>query len=388
MNGRKKIERIQKEFTERFNYLTLIFLDENMKSIDVSRSLAEVRTAKGPDISIMASLKVNTLEQRFKDSFGITVEVAYSKDGKVMHTKDSVNKTLNELNQWCVKNGYDKFLFKKALTRNTLLSTQEHLFKAIKESFPDAEAKKINKDNFLDIHIPTIHPKRGTHLFFNTAKNDIKLGFYARDEDFISRVMESASNIEQYAQGLRISGNPTFSNVEEAFEAAIEFIGELMGEAGIASNASASSIIKKFVAEFNKNPDPICQLLDKMDAAKGKMSVYNIDSEILSSLDSGYVPEADNLEFLGEANIYDWDGLGKIIGAEEAQVNKKEYANDSINENSKIVFLYCDGKYVYSFLNPGVEEDEKSSEDSKYSKLNTMASKVYDEERNGTKKGR
>jgi hypothetical protein len=124
MNSRKKIERIQKEFTDKFNYLTLIFLDENMKSIDVSRSLAEVRTAKGPDISIMGSLKVSTIEQRFKDSFGITVKVAYYRDRKVMHTKESVKKSLNELNQWCEKNGCDKFLFKKAITRNTLLSIQ------------------------------------------------------------------------------------------------------------------------------------------------------------------------------------------------------------------------------------------------------------------------
>lgn len=362
MNGRKKIERIQKEFTEKFNYLTLIFLDEDMKSIDVSRSLAEVRTAKGPDISIMASLKVNTLEQRFRESFGITVEVAYSKDGKVMHTKDSVNKTLNELNQWCEKNACDMFLFKKALTRNTLLSTQEQLFNAIREAFPDAEAKKINKDNFLDIHIPSIHPKRGTHLFFNTAKNEIKFGFYVRDEDFISRVMESSSKIEQYTQGLRISGNPTFSNVEEAIEAATGFIGEMVGLVGIASNTSASTVIKEFVREFNENPEPICELLDSMDSVEGKMSVYNVDLEILSSLDSGYVPEADNLEFIGEVDINDWNGLGKIIGVEEAEVNKKEYENDSLNENSKLVFLYCDGEYVYSFLNPGEGGDGKNFE--------------------------
>lgn len=352
MNGRKKIERIQKEFTEKFTYLALIFLDEEMKSIDVSRSLAEVRTAKGPDISIMASLKVKTLELRFKESFGITVEVAYSKNGKVMHTKDSVNKTLNELNKWCEKNGCDMFLFKKALTRNTLLSTQEQLFNAIREAFPDAEAKKINKDNFMDIHIPSIHPKRGTHLFFNTAKNDIKLGFYVRDEDFTSRVMSKSKNIEKYAQGLRISGNPSFPNVEDAIEAAMEFVAELMAVADIASNTSASTIIKKFVAAFNENPDPICELLDTIGSTEGKMSVYNIDLEILSSLDSGNVPETDNLEFLGQVDINNWDELGKIIGAEEAAANKKEYENDSINDDSKIVFLYCDGEYVYSFLKP------------------------------------
>ncbi len=251
MSGRKKIETLQKEFTEKFNYLTLIFLDEDMKSLDVSKSLGEVRIRKGADISIMASLKVNTLEERFRESYGIIVEVAYSKDGKIMHTKDSVNKTLNELNSWCESHGCDQFQFKRALTRNTLLSVQEQLFNAIKEKFPDAEAKKINKDNFMDIHIPSIHRKRGTHLFFNTAKNDIKLGFYVRDENFISRVMANALNAEQYAQGLRISGNPTFPNVEEAIEAAILFLSEFSGAEADGSEISVDDEMQKFLDELD-----------------------------------------------------------------------------------------------------------------------------------------
>lgn len=226
MNGRKKIETIQREFTEKFNYLTLIFLDVANKSIDVSRSLAEVRTLKGPDISILGSLKVNTLEKRFNDSFGLKVEVAYSKEGMIFHTKETVDKTLNELNGWCAENGCDRIEFKKRLTRNTLLSIQEQLFNAIRENYPDAVAKKINKDNFVDIHIPSVSSKRGTHLFFNTAKNDIKLGFYVRDEDFVNRVLKSAQNVERYAQGLRISGNPSFVVVEDVIKAAMNFLSE------------------------------------------------------------------------------------------------------------------------------------------------------------------
>ena len=69
MNGRKKIETIQKEFTNKFPYLTLLFLDEKRKAIDISKSLSEVRQVKGDDISIVASLKVNTLEKRFQENF-------------------------------------------------------------------------------------------------------------------------------------------------------------------------------------------------------------------------------------------------------------------------------------------------------------------------------
>ena len=67
---------------------------------------------------------------------------------------------------------------------------QDQLAEAIQGKYPDAEVKKVNKDNFLDIHIPGIHPKRGTHLFFNTSGGAIKLGFYCREEDFTQKVLE------------------------------------------------------------------------------------------------------------------------------------------------------------------------------------------------------
>jgi hypothetical protein len=196
MNGKKKIETLQKEFTQKFPYLTLVFLDKERRAIDISKSLSEVRQVKGDDISIIASLKVNTLEKRFLENFGLIVEVAYKKSDKVVYTKDNIDKTLNELNKWCEENDCQPFEFKKTFTGNTLSSVQEQLFEAIKEYYPNAEAKKINKDNYLDIYVPEINKKRGTHLFFNTAKDGIKIGFYCRDEDFIENVLSNSSNIE------------------------------------------------------------------------------------------------------------------------------------------------------------------------------------------------
>lgn len=112
MNGKKKIETLQKEFTQKFAYLTLVFLDKERRAIDISKSLSEVRQAKGDDISIIASLKVNTLEKRFLENFGLIVEVAYQKSDKVVYTKDNVDKTLNELNKWCEQNDCQPFEFK------------------------------------------------------------------------------------------------------------------------------------------------------------------------------------------------------------------------------------------------------------------------------------
>jgi hypothetical protein len=230
MNGKKKIETLQKQFTLKFPYLTLIFLDKDRRAIDVSKTLSEIRQSKGDDISIIASLKVNTLEKRFLENYGLVVEVAYQKSNKVVYTKDSVDKSLNELNKWCENNDCQPFEFTKALVGNTLSSVQEQLFEAIKEYYPEAEAKKINKDNYLDIHVPEINTKRGTHLFFNTAKDGIKIGFYCRDEAFVDEVMSRSTNIERYAQGIRILDNPLQSDVQEATLNALVFIEEIIGE--------------------------------------------------------------------------------------------------------------------------------------------------------------
>lgn len=107
---------------------------------------------------------------------------------------------------------------------------QDQLAEAIKKKFPTAEIKKVNKDNFLDIHLPEVHPKRGTHLFFNTAGGAIKLGFYCREEDFNQKILAKNSQIEAYSQGIRPKGNPEYKNVAEANTAAVTFVDSLSGK--------------------------------------------------------------------------------------------------------------------------------------------------------------
>ena len=114
---------------------------------------------------------------------------------------------------------------------NSAISLQEQLFAAIKDVYPDAEAKKINKDNFLDIYIPSVSKGRGTHLFFNTVKGDIKIGYYSRDEDFINKVVSSASEtVDAASNGLRIKGNPKFNDIKSASAAALDFLSAILNE--------------------------------------------------------------------------------------------------------------------------------------------------------------
>jgi uncharacterized protein (TIGR02145 family) len=109
---------------------------------------------------------------------------------------------------------------------------QDQLAERIKTKFPDAEVKKVNKDNFLDIHLPSVHPKRGTHLFFNTSGGSIKAGFYCREEEFTQQVLAKSTNLEAYSQGVRPKGNPEWKTVDAACTAAFTFVESLSGKGG------------------------------------------------------------------------------------------------------------------------------------------------------------
>ena len=107
---------------------------------------------------------------------------------------------------------------------------QDQLAERIKTKFPDAEVKKVNKDNFLDIHLPGVHPKRGTHLFFNTSGGSIKVGFYCREEEFTKQVLAKSTDLEAYSQGVRPKGNPEWKTVDAAIGATLDFVESLSGK--------------------------------------------------------------------------------------------------------------------------------------------------------------
>jgi hypothetical protein len=108
------------------------------------------------------------------------------------------------------------------------MSLQSELAGKIKELYPNALIKKVDKDNYVDIHLPDVHKKLGTHLFFNTAKGKIKMGFYCRDEEFVKKILEFSDKVEKYSQGVRLADNPEFTSVDDAIAAASEFINLLL----------------------------------------------------------------------------------------------------------------------------------------------------------------
>jgi uncharacterized tellurite resistance protein B-like protein len=106
------------------------------------------------------------------------------------------------------------------------LTLHEQLASELTKLYPTADVKKVDDGNYLDIHMPDIHSKRGTHIWFNTPKaGGIKVGFFCRDKKFIEDATKrNPSAIETYANGLRLSGHPTYNEVSDAMKAADEFV--------------------------------------------------------------------------------------------------------------------------------------------------------------------
>ena len=105
-----KLCEIQKEFSKHFPYLKLeffgfepieekIFSKENLIS-DTNKTLEEVRHVHRPGhISINGHQKVSTLEQHFRENFGINIQVFRKSANTWLQTTATDNWTLAEQNK-------------------------------------------------------------------------------------------------------------------------------------------------------------------------------------------------------------------------------------------------------------------------------------------------
>jgi hypothetical protein len=251
---------------------------------------------------------------------------------------------------------------------------QDQLFAAIKQAFPDAEAKKINKDNFLDIYIPSISAGRGTHLFFNTVKGAIKIGYYTRDEEFITKVAASSPQlIEAASNGLRILENPKYEDLEAAVAAALEFLASILGEGVAQPQTNAEEVSSSASTDSEMSDDEIDFFLSEngVDFLAGILENYLVEDELvvltiekedLIASIKGTCDIGDCLQPLESVGLNDWAGLANLVGKKEANWAKKEFKDENA---SGIVLLYCNGKYVYAFSNPQ-EEDSSEEEDNSW----------------------
>jgi len=123
VTGNKKLKTLSKEFQENFPYLFLAFLDDAQQDkaeeaggrvtiLPYDKTLAQVRKVKPKDnkeISIHGRTKVSTLEKRFKEEYGINIQVAYASEKAAYYTsRDLDEMTLSQLNRYLEENGYKK----------------------------------------------------------------------------------------------------------------------------------------------------------------------------------------------------------------------------------------------------------------------------------------
>lgn len=176
------------------------------------------------------------------------------------------------------------------------MSLQQQIVSLFCQTFKNANVKKVDKDNHLDIHIPALHEKRGTHIFFNTSKEKIKIGFYCRDKEYVVSLLSRYSEqIEVFSQGVRPIKNPIFLTAEEAVDAAIEFVYLLLGRKQ--DNNIDKNEKDEEIQEDNSKGYPMIAWKSDSDIPKDFFQVYVKRCQVESELYAyrmgvcGYLPE-------------------------------------------------------------------------------------------------
>jgi hypothetical protein len=233
----------------------------------------------------------------------------------------------------------------------TTPSIQQLLADSLLQHFPSAEVKKINKDNYVDIHLPWVHPKRGTHLGFNTAGGTIKIVFYCREEEFVQQALDNGGGLlEKYSQGIRLKGNPEFSDVKSAIAAAVKFI-EALGKKSVPSAGGQKSKTYTFhqavnaylqgdmdyVLAYVQAGNPVLQFngdtLITNELIAYVCTYMEVDQRIVDLVDTGVDLDAsfDDGEGYTAAHFAAWDGKDEILayllkaGAKEDVVGEDGY---------------------------------------------------------------
>ncbi len=240
---------------------------------------------------------------------------------------------------------------------------QQEIANGITQKFKDAVVKKIDKDNYLDIHIPAISDKIGTHFTFTTTRNGIKLSVYSKDDVLCEQFLENSLELEPANRGIRLKNNPTYETVKEAIEGALFFIGELIEskkvpalkkvvpKKGVPQKAvpknkesktkKLSQEIAKSIKKNNKNNDFRIQI----EGAGSEMK-YDIlkNKEYKDFLNFKKINEIDNeedawIEFINEEKnkeFWDYNGLADFTGIllDELKISVFDKSNDLIFSSS------------------------------------------------------
>lgn len=124
VNGRKKMSTLQREFSEKFEYLTLCFIIDadrekacSVKGIDTSKSLAETRKKfSNEEISIHGRTMVKNIENYFWEKLGIACQIGicnYNGHKHYFPLGSFNNFSLTQANKWAQDNDCTKVTSKE-----------------------------------------------------------------------------------------------------------------------------------------------------------------------------------------------------------------------------------------------------------------------------------
>lgn len=120
VNGNKIMKTLQKEFSNKFEYLTLCFIVDadreksvNVRGINTDKRLSEVRKkVSTAEISIHGRTKVKNIEDYFWKELGIACQIGicnYNNHSHYFPIGDWFNsKSLTQANDWAKENGCSK----------------------------------------------------------------------------------------------------------------------------------------------------------------------------------------------------------------------------------------------------------------------------------------
>ena len=191
----------------------------------------------------------------------------------------------------------------KGLNSESQPTIQSQIANSVCNKYQDAVVKKVDQDNYLDIHLPSVNEKRGTHLGVNTGKNVIRMVFYCRDEDFVQDALGKSNNLEEYSKGIRPKGDPTFTSIHEAIEAIFKFVDELENIRSGNSQASRNKqetldindFLEKSSVDIKEEEDVVSNELEVETSEEDEDSSLSEDEQFTEILEKYGIDEIDEL---------------------------------------------------------------------------------------------
>ena len=91
LNGRTKVKTLKAEFKKNWNATLRVY--KGKQFADDEATLASIRTgdAKGGELKVNGNMKVGNFEEKVKEIFGVTVQVANSDDTKLSNNDITIS---------------------------------------------------------------------------------------------------------------------------------------------------------------------------------------------------------------------------------------------------------------------------------------------------------